>query len=113
VKKRFIGREATQEEKRADFDFLANHGGLGQFDAANLAKYTTLELQPQTIDELFTQDVEDATKIARHEFGSALDSFPLPCRATLIDIAFNCGGFSSFRLHFVPIFGKGSLRETQ
>jgi GH24 family phage-related lysozyme (muramidase) len=98
---RVIDRPASAAEIENDYMFLAKNTGLGKFDAEQLAAYTTLELQDRAIDALFAADLQTHVAIARREFPD-FDSYPVPCQAGLVDIAFNCGGFSSFGIHFVP-----------
>jgi len=104
-----IGRAATPKEIQNDIDFLQRHSGLKHYAPQNLAKYTTLELTRFKINALFGRDREIAQAICVKEFGlGAFNAFPLPCQAALIDIAFNCGSFWSFRGHFLPaIKGNG------
>ena len=98
-----VGRKATKEEIQNDYDFLAKHAGLGKYAAENLANYTTLELPKTEIDSLFQADVGEAMRVCVSEFGKArFDGYPVSCQAALIDIAFNCGSFVTFRHHLVP-----------
>ena len=56
-----------------------------------LEKYTTLELGSDAVDALFLNDINTAVDGVKSIFGKDFDSFPLPCRAALIDIQFNTG----------------------
>jgi len=104
-----VGRAATPKEIQNDIDFLKRHPGLKHYAPQHLAKYTTVELTQRQINRLFDQDREEAIHACGKEFGvGTFESFPLPCQAALMDIAFNCGSFWSFRGHFVPaIKGTG------
>lgn len=82
-----------------------------------LAKYTTLELKSATIDTLFTGDLNIAAAVAKREFGTDFDKYPVSCQAALIDIAFNCGSFRTFQTNFVPaikgtgMYAKKTIKE--
>jgi GH24 family phage-related lysozyme (muramidase) len=102
-----IGRWATGAEKKNDYDFLKKHTGLGHYAPEHLAAYTTLELNQTEINQLFDRDLQDAISLARHTFGVAFDSYPVSCQAALIDIAFNCGGFSTFFTLVQAVKGEG------
>lgn len=107
--KRTVGRAATVDEINNDYNFLKKHKGLGKYFPENLEKYTTLELQKSTINQIFKKDLNIAVAVVRREFGSAFDKYPVTCQAALIDIAFNVGNFSSFRPTMVPaIKGTGA-----
>jgi len=104
-----IGRAATRQEIQNDIDFLKRHSELKHTAPRYLAKYTTVELTQRQIGSLFDQDREYAYHTCGKEFGpGTFKTFPLPCQAALIDIAFNCGSFRSFHDHFLPaIKGAG------
>jgi len=97
-----IGRPATAPEIQNDYDFLNKNRGLKKYFPQNLEKYTTLELLPAKVDQLFKTDLDVAIAVCRKEFGEDFDQYPTACQAGLIDIAFNCGNFSSFQPRFVP-----------
>src|SRR5579863_5064240 len=104
-----LARKATQAEIQNDYDFLKKHSALGNYSAEHLQKYTTLELAPTSVDQLFEKDLNVALAVVQKEFGESFDGYPVTCQAALIDIAINCGNFSTFQLQFVPAI-KG-LRE--
>ncbi|GAA3934354.1 hypothetical protein [Litoribacillus peritrichatus] len=105
---KILGRAATQDEIKNDYNFIKQHKGLGKYNPENLSKYTTLELPVAAIDSLFKKDLSIALAMAKREFGAPFDKYPITCQAALIDIAFNVGNFSSFRGTFVPaIKGTG------
>jgi GH24 family phage-related lysozyme (muramidase) len=105
-----LNRTASQSEIQNDYDFLKKHTGLGKFLAEQLQKYTTLELTTVAIDQLFLKDLKIAVAVTRQEFGETFDTFPTTCQAALIDIAFNCGSFSTFQTRFVPaVKGLGAF----
>ncbi|GLQ32400.1 hypothetical protein [Litoribrevibacter albus] len=112
-----LGRAATQDEIKNDYNFITKHKGLGKYNPENLSKYTTLELSVAAIDALFKKDLNIALAVAKREFGAAFDKYPITCQAALVDIAFNVGNFSSFRGTFVPaikgtgIYSKKSMSE--
>ncbi len=112
-----VGRRATAAEIQNDYDFIELHKKLGQFGAEQLSKYTTLELPQPAIDSVFAGDLTDAAHIAWREFSASFATYPDPAKAALIDIAFNCGGFTSFRHHFVPaikgtgVYARKSMSE--
>lgn len=104
-----IDRQAFNPEKQNDYDFLHKHKGLGHFAPHQLAAYTTLEMDLKDIAKLFEEDLQAHIAIARDAFGAAFDTYPVPCQAALIDIAFNCGSFKSFQTTFVPaVKGEGA-----
>jgi hypothetical protein len=87
------GRDATEDEKQNDFDFLTRHPKLGEHSvlSGRLKKYTTLELEQADIDSLFQKDIREAKDGLKRVFGESFDRFPLPCQAALIDLQFNLG----------------------
>jgi len=101
-----IGRAATEAEKKNDYEFLMKHTGLGKFAAEQLADYTTLELKSESIDQIFEKDLQDAISIVQAAFGF-VDKYPISCQAALIDIAFNCGGFTKFPTLTKAVNGLG------
>jgi GH24 family phage-related lysozyme (muramidase) len=103
-----IGRIATTAEKKNDYDFLRKHSGLGKYAAEQVAAYTTLEMNQQEIDRVFEKDLQDAIAVARNTFGKIMfDNYPASCQAALIDIAFNCGSFSTFHTLLKAVQGIG------
>jgi GH24 family phage-related lysozyme (muramidase) len=103
-----IGRIATTAEKKNDYDFLRKHTGLGNYAPEHLAAYTTLEMNQPEIDRLFEKDLQDAIAVARNTFGGiTFDNYPVSCQAALIDIAFNCGSFSTFHTLLHAVRGTG------
>ncbi|WP_284619241.1 hypothetical protein [Aquabacterium humicola] len=99
--RRVIGLRATPAEIANDYAFLDKHTGLGKFGPEQLAAYTTLELEAAAIDAIFAADLQAHLAIAKREFPD-FDSYPVSCQAGLVDIAFNCGGFSTFQGNFAP-----------
>jgi GH24 family phage-related lysozyme (muramidase) len=102
-----IDRVATPPEKQNDYDFLEEHTGLGKYAPEHLAAYTTLEMEQGDINGLFEADLQAAIKVARTTFTAAFDKYPVSCQAALIDIAFNCGKFSSFHTLCEAVKGEG------
>jgi GH24 family phage-related lysozyme (muramidase) len=112
AEKKAVGRVATQTEIQNDYDFLKKHSALGKYAAEQVQKYTTVELAPATVDQLFEKDLNVALAVAQREFGESFAKFPVPCQAALIDIAFNCGNFATFQHRFVPaIKGIGQFAK--
>jgi hypothetical protein len=111
--RRSIGREATEEEKQNDFDFLSRHPRLGEHapDNGHMARYTTLELPQTAINTLFESDLISALKIARQKFGATFDTYAIGCQAALVDIAFNSGSFIHFSELVSVIHGYGKYKE--
>ncbi len=105
-----LNRPATLVEKKNDYDFLKKHSGLGKFKPKGLAAYTTLEMSSMNINKLFDKDLQDAISISQNTF-SGFASFPVPCQAALIDIAFNCGTFSTFHTIRAALGGTGEYAK--
>ena len=100
---------ATPVEKQNDYNFLKTHSGLGRYAPEQLADYTTLEMSATDIDRLFQKDLDNAIAVARNTFTEAeFDKFPVTCQAALIDIAYNCGGFSTFGTIVMAVKGEGA-----
>jgi hypothetical protein len=111
--KRQLDRRASADEIQADFDFLQRNPGLGKFHASQstMAAYTTLELTPAEVTRVFEADRDRAIRVAKAEFPD-FDSYDVERQAALVDIAFNAGGFSTFRGNFCPaIKGEGNWAQ--
>ena len=103
-----IGRSATAAEKKADYDFLFKHKGLGSYGPTQLAAYTTLEMKAGDITALFEKDLQEHIAIVLGVFGTAFAVYPVTCKAALIDIAFNCGSFATFPTLVSVVKGQGA-----
>jgi GH24 family phage-related lysozyme (muramidase) len=101
-----IGRGATADEKKNDYNFLRENTGLGKYGPHQLAEYTTLEMSGDDILKLFEKDLQEAISIARSTF-KEFDKFPVPAQAALIDISFNTGSFRTFHRFSKAIKGEG------
>jgi hypothetical protein len=110
---KMVGRAATKDEIRNDFDFLKKHSALGNYTVASgkLQKYTTVELDQPDIDALFLEDLDDSLGEVRKIFGDAFDGYPLTCKAALIDIQFNTGKLSKFTNLIQAIKGQGAYAK--
>ncbi len=110
TKNKTLNRTATHTEIKNDYNFLIKFKRLGKYLPTQLRKYTTLELLPSAVNTLFKKDLNNAIAIARAEFGTAFDSYPVTCQAALIDFAFNLGSFKKFNNFVSAIKGTGKYK---
>jgi hypothetical protein len=103
-------RPATPQEIQNDASFLKEHLDLEDDPPDDLAKYTTLELAPDAIEDLFLTDLNRAYESLLNEFGFGhFLAFPVPCQAGLVDLQFNTGDIRGFPALLRAVKGRGEF----
>lgn len=114
MEKKVPNRPATPQEIENDASFLKEHLGLENYPPDDLAKYTTLELAPDAIEDLFLTDLNLAYDSLLNEFGFAqFLAFAVPCQAGLIDLAFSTGDIRGFPNLVRAVKGRENSRASR